>query len=48
MSTGVFRKKVQDEQVTSFDVAALEKRFLNGDATVAIIGLGYVGIPLAK
>jgi UDP-N-acetyl-D-glucosamine dehydrogenase len=32
---------------TSFDVDALEEKFLNKQATVGIIGLGYVGIPLA-
>lgn len=47
MRTAAFRKPAQDDQVTSFDVDALEKRILDGDATVAIIGLGYVGIPLA-
>lgn len=35
------------EQKTSFDVDALEAKFLNAQATVGIIGLGYVGIPLA-
>lgn len=32
---------------TSFDVDALEAKFLNAQASVGIIGLGYVGIPLA-
>lgn len=32
---------------TSFDLDALEAKFLNTQATVGIIGLGYVGIPLA-
>lgn len=31
----------------SFDLDALEAKFLNVQATVGIIGLGYVGIPLA-
>lgn len=37
----------QSENFPSFDVDELEKKFLNTEATVGIIGLGYVGIPLA-
>jgi len=48
MKSATARKPTQDENLaTSFDVDALEAKFLNAQATVGIIGLGYVGIPLA-
>ena len=33
-------------RATSFDLAGLIERFRDRDATIAIVGMGYVGIPL--
>lgn len=35
------------DAVPSIDVDALEAKFTNRDATIAILGMGYVGLPLA-
>lgn len=47
MKSATARKIQTAELTTSFDIDALEAKFLNAEATVGIIGLGYVGIPLA-
>jgi UDP-N-acetyl-D-glucosamine dehydrogenase len=47
MKSATARKIEQLDQTASFDVNALEAKLLNKQATVGIIGLGYVGIPLA-
>ena len=36
-----------DETVTLLDLGALERRFVERAAAVGVIGLGYVGLPLA-
>ncbi len=37
-----------DETVTLLDLGALERRFVERAAAVGVIGLGYVGLPLAR
>ena len=41
------RSLLQKPRTTSFDVADLIARFHARDATIAVVGMGYVGIPLA-
>lgn len=47
MKSATAQKINVETMATSFDVDALEAKFLNAQATVGVIGLGYVGIPLA-